>query len=100
MQAEYARKVDGFVPTPEKREEETNEASSSSSESETGIATFVDCSYSFVEVESGEDISGTFVGSGNGRDEKGNYAAITGAIKYILTSNFLVPTGVDPENDK
>lgn len=62
--------------------------------------TFLDCSYAFHDVESGESLSGTFVGSGAGRDEKGNYAAVTGAIKYILTSNFIVPTGDDPEDDK
>lgn len=62
--------------------------------------TFLDCAYAFHDVESGESLSGTFVGSGAGRDEKGNYAAVTGAIKYILTSNFIVPTGDDPEDDK
>lgn len=62
--------------------------------------TFLDCAYAFHDVESGESLTGTFVGSGAGRDEKGNYAAVTGAIKYILTSNFIVPTGDDPEDDK
>lgn len=62
--------------------------------------TFLDCAYAFHDVESGESLSGTFVGSGAGRDEKGNYAAVTGAIKYILTSNFIVPTGDDTEDDK
>lgn len=61
--------------------------------------TFLDCNYTFHDVESGEFISGTFVGTGSARDEKGNYAAVTGAIKYILTSNLLVPTGDDPEDD-
>lgn len=62
--------------------------------------TFLDCAYAFHDVKSGESLTGTFVGSGAGRDEKGNYAAVTGAIKYILTSNFIVPTGDDPEDDK
>jgi len=30
----------------------------------------------------------------------GIYAAVTGAIKYALTSTFLIPTGDDPEQDR
>lgn len=56
--------------------------------------------YVFWDSESGESLSGNFVGSAHTRDEKAHYAAITGAIKYILTSTFLIPTGDDPENDK
>lgn len=62
--------------------------------------TCLDCIYTFHDVESGETLTGTFVGTGSARDEKGNYAAVTGAIKYILTSTFLIPTGDDPEDDK
>ena len=54
-------------------------------------------SYTFADVESGETWTGTFNGFGHLRDDKAGYAAITGAIKYILTSNFLIPTGDDPE---
>lgn len=61
---------------------------------------WIDCIYHFRDVESGEEISGAFIGSGQSRDEKGNYAAVTGAIKYILTSTFLIPTGDDPEDDE
>ena len=60
----------------------------------------VECGYIFFDVSSGESISGRFVGSGQCRDEKGVYAAVTGAIKYILTSTFLIPTGDDPEKDE
>lgn len=62
--------------------------------------TFIDCKYTFHDIESGETVSGTFVGSGSARDDKGYYAAITGAIKYILTSTFLIPTGDDPEDNR
>lgn len=62
-------------------------------------ATNVDCTYTFTDIDDGSQVSGAFVGSGSGRDDKGVYAAITGAIKYILTSTFLIPTGDDPEND-
>ncbi len=65
-----------------------------------GSSFCLDVSYRFVDVESGESFQGTLVGTGQTRDEKGNYAAITGAIKYILTSNFLIPTGDDPEKDE
>ena len=63
------------------------------------ICTVIDVNYTFYDEESGESLSGTFVGSGNGRDDKGIYAAVTGAIKYILTSTFLIPTGDDPESN-
>lgn len=66
---------------------------------ELAIATLVDVSYRLWDVDTGEWIGGTFVGAGNGRDDKGLYAAITGAIKYMLTGNFLIPTGDDPEDD-
>jgi hypothetical protein len=39
-------------------------------------------------------------GSGNGRDDKGCYAAITGAHKYTLMTNFNVTTGDDAEANK
>jgi len=62
--------------------------------------TWINCRYVFADKDSGEQIEGTFLGSGSARDEKGHYAAVTGAIKYILTSTFLIPTGDDPENDE
>lgn len=55
--------------------------------------------YTFYDVDSGQSLTGTFNGAGHTRDDKGVYAALTGAIKYILTSNLLIPTGDDPEND-
>ena len=62
-------------------------------------ATIIDCEYTFHDVDSGESLSGTFVASGPGRDDKGLWAATTNAIKYIFTSNFLIPTGDDAESD-
>lgn len=59
----------------------------------------LDVAYKFTDPDSGTFLEGTFVGSGNARDDKGIYAALTGAIKYILTSNFLIPTGDDPEDN-
>ena len=61
--------------------------------------TLMDCGYTFYDVESGESISGTFAGQGEDKLDKGIYKAITGAVKYILTSTFLIPTGDDPEEN-
>ena len=51
-------------------------------------------------MDSGESLSGTFNGSGRLGDDKGVYIATTGAIKYIFTSLFTIPTGDDAEGDK
>jgi hypothetical protein len=56
--------------------------------------------YRFFDVESGESIEGTFYGCGVDQADKGVYKATTGAIKYILTSQFLIATGDDPENEQ
>jgi hypothetical protein len=53
----------------------------------------------FTDVETGEFISGKGLGSGIDSGDKGTYKAITGALKYVLTGNFLIPTGDDPENE-
>lgn len=62
-----------------------------------GNLTIADFSYAFHDIESGESLEGTFAGQGEDKLDKGIYKAITGAIKYILTSTFLIPTGDDPE---
>lgn len=61
--------------------------------------TVLNLGYRFIDVESGEELSGVFVGSGEDKGDKGVYKAITGAIKYIITSSFLIPTGDDPEKE-
>ena len=63
------------------------------------ILTMADLHYTFYDVESGESIEGTFQGQGDDKLDKGIYKAITGGIKYILTSTFLIPTGDDPEEN-
>ncbi len=62
--------------------------------------------YSLIDVDSEEKISGKWYGSGSDTGDKGLYKAITGGIKYVLNTNFLIPTGedpmpnnADPEND-
>lgn len=61
--------------------------------------TTLDITYRFIDVDDGSFIEGTMPGAGVDGEDKGTYKAITGAIKYILTSAFLIPTGDDPEKD-
>lgn len=68
-------------------------------EEKRGSITDVDMVYRFYDVESGECLEGPFIGTGDDGADKGTYKAITGAIKYILTSTFLIPTGDDAEAD-
>ncbi len=62
--------------------------------------TDISMTYRFYDSASGEFVEGTFCGTGDDAADKGTYKAVTGAIKYILTSTFLIPTGDDPENDE
>lgn len=51
-----------------------------------------------VDVDTDQEIRSTFLGQGDDSD-KSEWKAITGAIKYYLTSLLLIPTGDDPERD-
>ncbi len=62
-------------------------------------ATILSCRYKFWDVDSGENLEGVFQSAGPARDDKGLWAATTNAIKYILTSTFLIPTGDDAESE-
>ncbi len=53
--------------------------------------------FTFYDVDSGESLSGVVEGTGSDSNDKGIYKALTGAIKYALTSTFLIPTGEDAE---
>jgi hypothetical protein len=53
----------------------------------------------FMDGDSGERIEVQGSGSGEDSSDKGVYKAITGAIKYVVTKNFLIPTGDDVENE-
>ena len=56
--------------------------------------------YQFINIDNSEEkIVGNWAGSGSDTGDKGLYKAITGGIKYVLNTNFLIPTGDDPEND-
>lgn len=55
--------------------------------------------FTLTDADSCESVK--FVGYGDGQDsgDKAVYKAKTGALKYALTSLFLIPTGKDPENE-
>ncbi len=53
--------------------------------------------YTFVDLDSGEELQGSGIGSGADPTDKGIYKAITGAIKYVFIKQFLIPTQDDPE---
>jgi hypothetical protein len=50
--------------------------------------------------ETGESVTGTIFGRGVDNADKGPYKAITGGLKYFLTTLFLIPTGDDPEQQQ
>ncbi len=61
--------------------------------------TTIDFVYRFTDIEDGSHVEGTMIGCGSDRQDKGAYKAITGALKYALTSTFIIPTGDDPESE-
>lgn len=61
--------------------------------------TTVVLSFKILDTDTGEYVQGQMPGQGVDGGDKGVYKAITGAIKYILTSTFLIETGDDPENE-
>lgn len=54
----------------------------------------------FTDTESGEYSTGTVIGWGADSLDKAPYKAMTGALKYALRMNFLIPDESDPENDR
>lgn len=56
--------------------------------------------YRFYNIEDGSYLQGSFVGEGEDKGDKATWKAVTGALKYILTSNLFIPTGDDPEADE
>lgn len=61
--------------------------------------TTVNLGFRIFDKETGEYVQGQMPGQGVDGGDKGVYKAITGAIKYILTSVLLIETGDDPENE-
>lgn len=61
--------------------------------------TTLDLAYRFFDIDDGSFVDGTMAGAGMDGEDKGTYKAITGALKYCLTSQFVIPTGDDPESE-
>lgn len=51
----------------------------------------------FIDGDTGETLSVKSAGQGKDTGDKGVYKAITGATKYFLLKNLMLPTGDDPE---
>jgi len=62
------------------------------------IAT-VTVKFTFIDGETGEQLSIHGIGEGQDAGDKAVYKAITGATKYALMKTFMIPTGDDPEAD-
>lgn len=61
------------------------------------VLTHLEMEFTFIDGESGEQISRAWLGAGADKEDKGVYKAMTGAEKYFLLKTFLIPTGDDPE---
>lgn len=64
-----------------------------------GTLTTAKMTFTFADGETGETFAVHAYGTGDDKADKGVYKAITGATKYFVMKNFLVPTGDDPEGD-
>jgi ERF superfamily len=71
-----------------------------SSGSGTEHATHVVMSYSFLDVDTAEEITVKTAGEGLDSGDKAPYKAMTGALKYTLLQSFLLATGDDPEEER
>lgn len=60
---------------------------------------FVKTKHTFWDGESGETAEVFGTGCGEDSGDKAIYKAITGAMKYFISKNFLISTGDDPEKD-
>ena len=61
--------------------------------------THVKMEFRIIDIETKEEIKSVFWGEGMDKGDKGLYKAYTGAEKYFLMKNFLIPTGDDPERE-
>lgn len=62
-----------------------------------GFLTTIRTTHTFVDGETGETLEASSAGQGTDKGDKGVFKAITGATKYFISKNFLIPTGDDPE---
>jgi len=63
------------------------------------VLTTLAMSFTFLDGESGEELTRKWAGAGTDKEDKGLYKAMTGGEKYFLLKTFLMPTGDDPERE-
>jgi len=68
--------------------------------SEVARAAQVVMSYTFTDVDSGDEITTKVAGQGLDAGDKAPYKAMTGALKYALLQSLLLATGDDPEDER
>lgn len=56
--------------------------------------------YTFMDVDTAEEITVKVAGEGLDAGDKAPYKAMTGALKYALLQSFLLATGDDPEDER
>jgi len=61
------------------------------------VLTHLEMVFTFIDGDSDERLSSTWLGAGTDKEDKGAYKAMTGAEKYFLLKTFMIPTGDDPE---
>jgi hypothetical protein len=68
----------------------------------TGVdhVTHVVMTYTFMDVDTAEEITVKVAGEGLDAGDKAPYKAMTGALKYALLQSFLLATGDDPEEER
>ena len=59
----------------------------------------IEADATFTDSESGESETIHCVGAGTDTLDKGIYKALTGALKYAMRMDFMIPDNADPEND-
>lgn len=63
------------------------------------LVTVVNTRHTFCDIETGYTYNIQSTGTGWDETDKGSFKAITGAMKYFISKNFLVPGEDDAEND-
>lgn len=62
-----------------------------------GDVTEVQTLHTFIDADTGEQLTVKGYGQGQDKGDKGGYKAVTGSVKQMLCKNLLIPTGDDPE---
>ena len=88
----------GVIVVP--RLESISHEPSHTSKSEVERTARVVMAYTFMDVDTAEEITVKVAGEGLDAGDKAPYKAMTGALKYALLQSFLLATGDDPEDER